>query len=155
MKGLEVTRVRDLCLEVFDEKIRDKIRPKILETIRDHKSRGACVVLLSSATDPICTPVSEYLEMDDLVCSILEQKEGKLTGTTTGTLVYGKEKEVRMRAYCREHGFDPAEAYYYGDSFTDEYVMMAVGHPVAVDPDKKLLKTAQRHNWSILLRERA
>ena len=35
--------------------------------------------------------------------------------------------------------FDPAQAYYYGDSFTDQYVMDAVGFPVAVDPDILLI----------------
>ncbi len=42
-------------------------------------------------------------------------------------------------------------AWYYGDSHTDKYVMEAVGFPVAVSPDKKLLKIANRNNWPILL----
>ena len=33
--------------------------------------------------------------------------------------------------------------------------MKAVGHPVAVDPDKKLLSIALKNDWTIILRKRA
>ena len=86
-----------------------------------------------------------------MICTRLESENGLLTGNTSGKLVYGPEKKVRMLAYCRENDQDPAEAWYYGDSHTDSYVMEAVGNPVAVSPDKKLLKIARRNDWSILL----
>ncbi|MCP4311002.1 MAG: HAD-IB family hydrolase [Bacteroidetes bacterium] len=155
LKGLKSDVVIQLCVEVFTEQIVDKIRPEILETIREHRSRKGCVVLLSSASSPICTPVAKYLKMDDLICSQLESVDGILTGNTKGKLVYEKEKENRLIAYCKEHRYSVAEAYYYGDSFTDEHVMSAVGHPVAVDPDKRLLRVAQKKNWEILIRNRA
>jgi len=155
MKGLEVEPTRQLCLEIFNKHIKQKIRPEILESIREHKVAGGSVILLSSATDPICGPVYEHLEMDDLICSILGEKDGRFTGTTSGKLVYDKEKEVRLLQYCEEHGFDPKTAWYYGDSFTDEHVMKAVGNPVAVDPDRKLLRIARKENWTITLRTRS
>jgi HAD superfamily hydrolase (TIGR01490 family) len=155
LKGLREDTINQLCEEIFSKQIVNKIRPEILDTIQEHRSRNGAVVLLSSATEPICRPVSSYLKMDDLICSLLESHNGFLTGKTRGTLVYAREKETRLRSYCKEHGYNEAEAYYYGDSFTDEYVMSAVGHPVAVDPDKKLLRIAQRKNWKILIRKRS
>jgi len=155
LKGLSEDTVYLLCEEVFNTQIVDKIRPEILDTIRAHRSRNGSVLLLSSATEPICKPVARYLEMDDLICSLLEVHDGILTGTTRGKLVYAKEKEVRLRSYCKEHGYNEAEAYYYGDSFTDEHVMKAVGHPIAVDPDKKLLRIALKNEWTIMSRNRS
>jgi len=155
LKGLKENIVNQLCEEIFTKQIVGKIRPEILETIREHRSRNGAIVMLSSATEPICKPVANYLKMDDLICSILESQNGILTGFTRGNLVYAKEKETRLRSYCKEHGYNEAESYYYGDSFTDEYVMSTVGHPVAVDPDKKLLRIAQRKNWEILVRLRS
>jgi len=155
LKGLNVDVVSQLCKEVFTGQIVDKIRPEILETIRKHRSGNGGVVLLSSASEPICKPVVKFLEMDDLICSELESVDGILTGYTKGKLVYGKEKENRLIAYCNKHGYKREEAYYYGDSFTDEYVMKAVGNPVAVDPDKRLLKIALKNSWTIMTRNRA
>jgi HAD superfamily hydrolase (TIGR01490 family) len=154
IRGLKVSEVEDLCEEIFTDMIVPRIRPKILETIRQHRENGGAVVLLSSATEPVCKPVVRHLELDDLICSILESMDGLLTGKTVGKLVYEREKKVRLLEYCREKGHDPQQAYYYGDSFTDRFVMEAVGHPVAVDPDRRLLRIAQRRNWDILLRER-
>lgn len=150
LKGLEESSIMNLSKEIFDLIIKDTIRPEILETIRQHRDKNGAVVLLSSATTPICKPVSQYLELDEMICTRLESKDGVLTGHTSGKLVYGPEKKVRMLEFCREMNFDPREAWYYGDSHTDKYVMEAVGNPVAVSPDKRLLKIARRKGWPIL-----
>jgi phosphoserine phosphatase len=56
-----------------------------------------------------------------------------------------------MLDYCHNNGYDPMNAWYYGDSHTDRFVMEAVGFPVAVSPDKRLMKIAKKNNWAILL----
>lgn len=154
LDGLRKEDIDQLCVDVFSKHIMPKIRPEILETISEHRSNRGGIVLLSSASEPICSQVYNHLEMDDLICSRLESVNGILTGKTQGKLVYGKEKEKRLVDYCIEHGYKQEDAYYYGDSYTDEYVMNAVGHPVAVDPDKKLLRTALKNYWTIIVRKR-
>lgn len=151
LNGLNEEFIMNLSKEIFDHVIRETIRPEILETIREHRSRNGAVVLLSSATTPICRPVSQFMNLDDVICTCLKSKDGLLTGHTEGKLVYGPEKRVRMFAYCKEKGSDPEKAWYYGDSHTDRFVMEAVGNPVAVSPDKRLLKIARRRNWPIML----
>jgi len=155
LNGLEKEMIDGLCREVFRETIIHKIRPQILDSIARHRNQGGSVVLLSSASEPICIPVCEHLGMDDMICSSLESENGVLTGKLVGPLVYGQEKKKQLLAYCTSNGQDPLNAYYYGDSHTDQYVMEAVGHPVAVDPDRELLKIARDRQWSILLRSRA
>ena len=155
LKGLREDDIGKLCVDVFSEHMVHKIRPEILETIREHRSNNGAVVLLSSASEPICKQIWNYLKMDDLICSKLESVDGILTGKTQGKLVYAKEKAYRLATYCNTHGFSQTDAFYYGDSFTDEYVMNAVGHPIAVDPDKKLARIALRNGWPIIARNRA
>lgn len=154
LKGLEESSIRDLCLEVFNTQLVKTIRPEIIQSLDKHRSENGAVVLLSSATSPICEPVSKYLQMDDTICTYLESRDGILTGHTRGELVYGREKKNRMLSYCKIYKHDPGLAYYYGDSHTDQYVMEAVGNPVAVSPDKRLLKIATVRNWPILVRDR-
>lgn len=151
LKGLEEERVRNLCREVFKTDLVHAIRPEILKSMDQHRTSSGAVVLLSSATAPICEPVSGYLGMDDLICTHLSVENGILTGKTDGRLVYGEEKKRRLLLHCKEHGFDPAEAWYYGDSHTDIHVMKSVGNPVAVAPDKLLLKTARALKWTVLV----
>jgi HAD superfamily phosphoserine phosphatase-like hydrolase len=151
LKGLKEAEIIALAQEIFESTIKDTIRPEILETIHEHRAANGSVVLLSSATNPICYPVTKYMGLDAMICTQLETSGGTLTGNTSGKLVYGPEKKVRMLAFCRDHGIDPQEAWYYGDSHTDRYVMEAVGNPVAVSPDKRLQRIAKRKHWPILL----
>jgi putative phosphoserine phosphatase / 1-acylglycerol-3-phosphate O-acyltransferase len=150
LRGMKEDAILNLANEIFHSNIKDTIRPAIMETIEEHRTNNGAIVLLSSATHPICLPVTQYMELDEIICTHLESKNGILTGHTSGKLVYGPEKKVRMLTYCYEKGSDPLKAWYYGDSHTDRYVMEAVGHPVAVFPDKRLLKIARRKNWPIL-----
>lgn len=154
LKGLQLESIKNLCKEVFSDALVDNIRPEILDTMKGHRRNNGANVLLSSATTPICEPVTRHLEMDDMICTFLGEEGGTLTGTTDGKLVYGEEKKVRLLSYCQTYEYNPAEAYYYGDSFTDRYVMESVGYPVAVAPDRKLLKIARAQKWPILVRER-
>jgi len=151
LNGLTEASIMKLCQEIFDHIIKETIRPEIIETIKEHRAKKAAVMLLSSATTPICQPVTRFMELDDMICTQLESENGVLTGHTDGKLVYGMEKKVRMLAFCQEKGYDPREAWYYGDSHTDRWVMDAVGFPVAVSPDRQLSKIARRNNWPILL----
>lgn len=151
LKGLKEETIMKLSQEIFNSTIKETIRPEILGTIQEHRAKNGAVVLLSSATTPICQPVTQYMKLDEMICTHLESENGVLTGHTSGKLVYGTEKKVRMLAFCREKGYNPLKAWYYGDSHTDKYVMEAVGNPVAVSPDKRLLKIARRNNWPILV----
>ena len=86
LNGLQENDIMKLSREIFEQRIKDTIRPEILETIREHRSKKGAVVLLSSATTPICLPVSHHLGMDEMICTRLEAENGTLTGNTIGKL---------------------------------------------------------------------
>lgn len=154
LKGLQEKDIKLLCEEIYHSSIKLTIRPEILDSFDLHRSAGAAVVLLSSATTPICEVVSAHLQMDEVICTRLETKDGAFTGRTQGKLVYGTEKKHRLYHFCEEQKSDVQKAWYYGDSHTDQYVMKAVGNPVAVSPDRRLKKIALRLNWPILTDDR-
>jgi HAD superfamily hydrolase (TIGR01490 family) len=154
LKGLQEKDIKLLCEEIYQSSIKLTVRPEIQESFEMHRSAGAAVVLLSSATTPICEVVSDNLQMDEVICTRLQTINGEFTGRTEGRLVYGAEKKHRMQIFCKNQQSDAQKAWYYGDSHTDQYVMKAVGNPVAVSPDKKLKKIAKRLNWPILTDDR-
>lgn len=154
LKGLEEDSIINMCVEVFNNQLLETIRPEILQSMDKHRKEDGAVVLLSSATFPICEPVAKHLKMDEVICTHLDSQDGILSGHTKGKLVYGKEKKAQLLSFCKKHASDPKLAYYYGDSHTDQHVMGAVGNPVAVSPDKRLLKIASSRNWHILVRDR-
>ncbi len=154
LKGMEEDLLKQLCQDIFDNVLADTIRPEILESMESHRKKGGALILLSSASSLICEPVSKHLQLEEVISTQLETEQGKLTGRTHGKLVYAKEKKVQMDAFCKKHQYEPADAYYYGDSHTDFHVMAAVGNPVAVAPDKRLLRIARARRWPVVALDR-
>ena len=71
-------------------------------------------------------------------------------GRYTGELefyAYGEQKAVAIRELAVRDGLDLAGSYAYSDSITDLPMLDAVGHPVAVNPDKGLRREAEERGW--------
>jgi hypothetical protein len=47
-------------------------------------------------------------------------------------------------------GIDLARSYAYSDSITDLPMLELVGHPVAVNPDRPLLRIARERDWEVV-----
>ena len=59
------------------------------------------------------------------------------------------EKVVALHEDAAAHGIDPARCWAYSDSISDEPMLSAVGHPVAVNPDRDLRRLAQERDWPV------
>ena len=151
MKGLTESKVIELSSNIFNNHLAKSIRREVNSEINFHKTRGARVVILSSAILPICRNVADYLKMDDVICSNLEIIDGAYTGQSTGPLCFGEEKVARLIDYCQKHKINPLDSWYYGDSISDLAVLSSVGNPVCVNPDKKLKKEAHKRGWKTLI----
>jgi hypothetical protein len=55
-----------------------------------------------------------------------------------------------MRALADSEGLDLSESSAYSDSYTDLPMLEAVGHPVAVNPDRVLAKVAKEREWEVM-----
>ena len=149
VKGIPQETLTDLCQEVFKKVMLPSIHPEVFNEIKMHKENNALTVILSSSLVPMCKAVAEYLEMDDIICSELEVKDGYLTGKPEGNLCYGDEKLVRLKEYCKKNYTTVADAWYYGDAIIDQPALGIVGNPICINPDHKLKRIAKKNNWRI------
>ncbi|MEX2371932.1 MAG: HAD-IB family hydrolase [Bacteroidales bacterium] len=147
LKGLKEEEVHALANTHVIPFLLKLIRPEVKREIEIHQKNNARLLLLSSALPYLCDPIAEYLQLDDVVCSSLEVTDGRFTGRSVGKLVFGEEKAVRMIDYCKTNNFPLDTAWYYGDAYTDRFVMQCVGNPVAVKPEIKLRWLARKKRW--------
>jgi hypothetical protein len=63
---------------------------------------------------------------------------------------YGPFKAEAMRDLAEAEGLDLSESSAYSDSYTDLPMLEAVGHPVAVNPDRVLAKIAREREWEVM-----
>jgi HAD superfamily hydrolase (TIGR01490 family) len=132
----------------FDEMLKQHIAPRAVERIEFHRQQDHRVVLISASTQFAVQPVAEYLHVDFL-CTQLIDRDDELTGEVVDPPCYGAGKIVWAQRYAAEHGANLRDAYLYTDSHSDQPLLDAVGHPVAVNPDTRLKRLAQKRGWPI------
>lgn len=149
--NLPEKKVRKTIEDGFLKKGIAMIRPEIISEIAKHRANGAKIVIHSASLKYICEAAQKHLKLDDIICTEFEVIDGILTGKLKGLPNYGEQKAVNLKKYSADKKISLENAYYYGDSRADIPVMKIVGHPICVNPDKKLKKMATSSGWPILV----
>jgi HAD superfamily hydrolase (TIGR01490 family) len=149
VKGVPEKTINELSSEISRKILIPSVFPQAVSEIKMHAGNHIRTVILSSTPASVCRVMAEWLNMDDFISSELEVINGHLTGRSVRPLCFGEEKAVRIREYCEKNNTDPGECWYYGDAFADFPALSIVGHPVCVNPDRKLLRKAREKGWQI------
>ena len=150
MGGLSAGDFEELGERVFRKRLAPVIFPQMKAVIREHRRRGHRLVIITSATSFQAEPVARYLDIDDVLCTRLQVRNGKFTGKLEGNPCYGPEKLESAMAFARQHGLDLDDSYFYSNGSEDLPLMESVGHPVAVNADKALQKVLRQKRWPSL-----
>ncbi len=148
-RGWEQSRVAHIVEEALEQIVDPIIYAEAADLIDQHRAAGRSVVLVSASPVEIVAPLGRYLGADATIGSRARLDE---TGRYTGTMefyAYGEFKAEAMRDLAEREGIDLAESYAYSDSYTDLPMLEAVGHPVAVNPDRVLARYAREHDYEI------
>jgi HAD superfamily hydrolase (TIGR01490 family) len=151
--SLKGTRVRDLQRlgpEVL-ARVLPRIYPQMLSVAYEHQDAGRRVYIFTAASQELAEMLAHVLTFDGGVGSQFSAVEGGVfTGQPTGLFIYGADKARAIKRLADQEGIDLSESYAYSDSSSDLPMLRAVGHPVAVNPDKELLAEARENGWQVL-----
>ena len=143
---------RDL-MEVVEGALTTAIEPAVyaeaLDLIEGHRRAGHDVVVVSASISEMVTPIARLVGADRAVATHMEVGEdGLFTGRISRSMLHA-EKVVALREDAAAHGIDLSRCWSYSDSISDEPMLSAVGHPVAVNPDRDLRRLAQERDWPV------
>jgi HAD superfamily hydrolase (TIGR01490 family) len=148
-RGWDQARIRAIVRETLEEVVEPIIYAEALELIEEHKAAGRRVFIVSASPEEIVVPLAEFLGVDEAIASRARvDAEGRYTGEME-RYAYGPFKADVMREIAAAEGIDLAASYAYSDSYTDAPMLEVVGHPVAVNPDRVLLKLARERDWEV------
>jgi HAD superfamily hydrolase (TIGR01490 family) len=150
LKGVTPDEANALSEHVVNKHLVDAIRPEIYSEIKFHRENNAEIVILSSAIHQICKPLGSHIGADNIICTEMEVLDGVFTGSAENNFCFEDEKRIRLIQYCEMKNYDLHEAFYYGDSISDLSALEVVGHPVCVQPDRKLLRISHKNGWRII-----
>ena len=149
-RGWDQARVRAIVREAIDEVIEPIVFEEALELMRSHRAEGRLVVIVSASPIEVVEPLGEHLGADVALGSIARvDDDGRYSGELE-RYCYGPEKPVAIRELAEARGIDLDASYAYSDSATDLPMMEIVGHPVAVNPDRPLLRVARERGWEVV-----
>lgn len=150
LRGLSVQRVDEITRRCFVDTLRPSIAPHISELIHAHRAEGRTVVLMSGSLSVLVRSFHEHFQTDLMVAHELETVDRRFTGQRISLHPYGENKAKLAEQLAAEHGFDLSRSYAYGNHHTDAHKLALFGHPVAVNPDRKLWKIAKENGWQIV-----
>lgn len=149
IRGWDRDHVAAIVREALEEVVTPIIFAEALELIREHRSAGRTVVIVSSSPEEVVAPLGELLGVDAVIATrAAVGPDGAYTGELS-YYGYGPHKAEAMRALALRAGIDLAASYAYSDSITDAPMLRAVGHPVAVNPDRELARLAREQGWPV------
>lgn len=149
MHGWEAQRVRRLVRETLREVIDPLVYAEALDLFELHRRAGRALYLVSSAGEEVVEPLADHLGVPGVLATRAGvDEEGRYDGTLE-FYCYGEHKAEAIRAEAARHGYDLAASFAYSDSITDVPLLEAVGHPVAVNPDRELRAVAEERGWTI------
>ena len=149
-KGWEQRRISALVRETLAEVVDPIVFDEALDLMRMHRDAGRKVFIVSASPEEIVAPLAQYLGADEAIATraVLDD-EGRYTGAVE-LYCYGPEKARILADVAQRDGIDLSASYAYSDSATDVPMLAAVGHAVAVNPDRELARVARDAGWDIV-----
>ena len=145
LRGHTPDDMRELVAESMETVLRPLVYAQSLDLVERHRRRGEPVYIVSATLQEIVQAIADDLGFDGALGTICEVVDGAYTGKAIRAL------HAEAKADCiRSLDHDLAASTAYSDSHTDLPFLEAVGHPVAVNPDRALRKIAAGRAGPIL-----
>lgn len=127
------------------------LRRDVMSQLEAHAKRGHVIILLTGAIEALAHPIAEAIGSDCTACATrCASQAGQFVARPPLRHPFGTGKTFLARAIADRHGLGLGDCWAYGDSRHDLALLGAVGHPVAVYPDRILRRQAERRGWPII-----
>tara|TARA_B100001989_G_scaffold124554_1_gene87982 strand:+ start:1291 stop:1962 length:672 start_codon:yes stop_codon:yes gene_type:complete len=145
----------DYISNIRSDFMKEIIEPSIniyaLRLIHKHYDKDDELLLASGTTSIIAGPIAKRLEFKNVVCTKCEQKNNIYTGKIEDPPSLGEGKLINVQTWMQNNGFSNFNGTtFYSDSILDMPLLEKVEKPVAVNPDKELLRVSQDLGWEII-----
>lgn len=138
----------------FFSKIASEMRPHfnkhIVKKVNEHYENDLHLMLVSGAFTPLLNQFNTEFNFDTIIGTNIPFLRNEVNKTERVDHIQGKRKVDKILQATRNQNIDWQNSYAYADSFSDLPVLKLVGHPIAVNPDRKLQQYAEEHKWEII-----
>ncbi|MEM9517393.1 MAG: HAD-IB family hydrolase [Actinomycetota bacterium] len=146
-KGRSPDDVRAAAADVAP-RLAEMVQPFAASVFAEHRAAGRPLVLATTTPLDLVAPLADLLGMDDVVATrYAVDADGCYDGTLDGPFVWSAGKLRAVTEWAEMHHVDLTDSYAYSDSVYDTPLLAAVGNPVVVNPDPRMVLTAAARRW--------
>jgi HAD superfamily hydrolase (TIGR01490 family) len=149
LNGFPVAEMQALVAEAMEPVLKPLVYAEPLALVQRHRERGEPVYIVSATLQEIIDGLAAELGFDGALGSTCEVVDGAFTGKVVRAL-HHQAKADCVRELAAREGIDLAASTAYSDSHSDLPFLEAVGHAVAVNPDRALRRSAAERGWPVL-----
>lgn len=161
-QGFPISILEEHATTLYQEDLKPKLYQEMLERVEKHRQEGHLIFLISASPHHLLEPFCQDVSFDDWIGTSLEtesnvkvdEPKGPTRTISTGKvdteIMFGKNKVKFAQQMAEKWDIDLEHSYFYSDHHTDIPLLNTVGHPVAVNPNKKLEETSKQQEWPIL-----
>jgi putative phosphoserine phosphatase/1-acylglycerol-3-phosphate O-acyltransferase len=151
---LATGRSRDAVAEAAEAVADDlcsMVQPFAEAAFASHREAGRPIVLATTTPYDLVKPFADRLGLDDVVATRYGvDADGRYDGTLDGPFVWSAGKLAAITEWADRNGVELAESYAYSDSVYDTPMLAAVGNPIVVNPDARMVLVAAARRWPTL-----
>ncbi|MES2073362.1 MAG: HAD family hydrolase [Pseudomonadota bacterium] len=140
--------------QFMQEVIQPVLTPAARDLIKRHRDHGDLMVIITATNRFVTAPIAAALGVEHLIAAEPElSADGNLTGKLLGVPTSGEGKIIHLRQWLDSRGEklqDFTCSHFYSDSQNDIPLLSVVTHPVATNPNAKLMAHAHQQGWPIL-----
>lgn len=149
LSGRDEQQTTELLKSFVNDILGKALNERVIEIIRKYKNDKYRVIFVSSTLDIILKAfLDEYSLADEVICTILEKKEGKFTGRIVGRINDGKNRNDLVVAKIK--ALEPSDIIVISDNLTDIELLKGAGKAIVVNPNNELAKFAKKLNFEII-----
>lgn len=140
----------------FAQALASRIPAVTRERVAAHRAAGDTCLIVTATERLVAEPVSRHFPVHGLLATEGVWQDGRPVGRIDGLPCFREHKLTHLRAWLAGQGLSQtgselalSQATFYSDSASDLPLLLAVGHPVAVDPDARLHAEADARGWPV------
>ena len=147
--GKSVSEIVAYGEEIYDELMHRRIWSGTRALAQQHLDAGQRVWLVTATPVELARIIAARLGLTGALGTVSEVEDGRYTGRLVGEPLHGPAKGEAVRALAEREGLDLSRCTAYSDSHNDIPMLSAVGHAVAVNPDRPLREQARASGWDV------
>jgi len=154
-KGISRDRLMTLGEEYCDRVLMGNMYPRAVEMVAANRDAGLDPVLVTGSPDFIVAPLAQRLGIETYAANRLVFSRGLATGRLHNPVMAGEAKAAWCLEYAGANRISLGASWGYAYSHYDLPFLAALGHPVAVNPDRRLLAVARSRQWPVVRFDKA